>query len=238
MKLNLVLLLLVTLTQYSNALILQSKNVMNRKSFLGTALVGGVFISPLPSSAKTSSQPSAQEEISIIRDASTTLNILLDNWEKATVECIYADVPRELLETKNKEQLLEKASTFALFDKSVSVVSCKKTNKKVRDYIGVTGKGPLVNIDKRMLKMNVAEIVDPDDLENYYTEVESFQRSIARASTASYAAGMSDLDSIINFEKGTQNNAGDSNLNQAKEAVEDAKVSIERIVYMLGKSET
>ena len=49
---------------------------------------------------------------------------------------------------------------------------------------------------------------------------------------------MSDLDSIINFEKGTQNNAGDSNLNQAKEAVEDAKVSIERIVYMLGKSET
>ena len=86
--------------------------------------------------------------------------------------------------------------------------------------------------------MNVAEIVDPDDLENYYTEVESFQRSIARASTASYAAGMSDLDSIINFEKGTQNNAGDSNLNQAKEAVEDAKVSIERIVYMLGKSET
>ncbi len=207
-----------------------------RRSFLGT-VVGGLLIQihPAPSFAKPSA-PSAEEEFFMIRDASSTLNILLDNWEKATVECIYADVPRELLESKNKEQLLEKASTFALFDKSTSVVSCKKTNKKVRDYIGVTGKGPLVNVDKRMLKRNVAEMVDPDDLENYYTEVESFQSAIARASAASYAAGMSDFDSINNFEKGAQNDLGETNLDQAKKAVEDARSSIEKIVVMLEKA--
>lgn len=97
------------------------------------------------------------------------LGSLLDNWEKATVDCIYADIPRELLETKNKEQLLDKASTFALFDKSVSVVSCKKSNKIVRDYIGATGKGPLVGADKRVLKRQLLDRVDPDMLDDYIT---------------------------------------------------------------------
>ena len=45
------------------------------------------------------------------------LAALLANWEKATIDCSVADVSRELLEQKNKEELLEKAKTFALFDK-------------------------------------------------------------------------------------------------------------------------
>ena len=209
---------------------------LSRKSFLGT-LIGGVFISPLPSLAKASQPTStAQDEINTIREASSTLTTLLNNWQKATVECIFADVPRELLETKNKEQLLEKASTFALFDKSVSVVSCKKSNKIVRDYLGVTGKGPLVNVDKKMLKRGVVEFVDPDDLDTYFTEVESFQGAISRASAASYTAGVADFDSMNNFEKGSQKDESDSNLEQARRAIGDAKVSIERIVAILDKN--
>jgi hypothetical protein len=73
-------------------------------------------------------------------EARETLDTLLKNYKRATVDCTYADVPRDLLESKNKELLLEKASTFALFDKSVSVESCKTTNRIVRDYLGVTGK--------------------------------------------------------------------------------------------------
>ena len=90
---------------------------------------------------------------------------LLSNWKRATIDCTYADVPRELLESKNKELLLEKASTFALFDKSVSVETCKTTNRIVRDYLGVTGKGPLVGIDKQLRKG--LDFIDPDDLEIY-----------------------------------------------------------------------
>ena len=136
-------------------------------------------------------------DVSLLREATEVLDSLLDNWEKATVDCTYADVPRELLEAKNKEKLLEKvsineqvlkevsfatfsyqhklssmfmqASEFALFDKSASVVSCKKTNRIVRDYIGATGKGPLVGAEKRLLKSNVVDTVDPDNLDEYFS---------------------------------------------------------------------
>ena len=49
-------------------------------------------------------------DVSLIREATEALDSLLDNWEKATVDCTYADVPRDLLEAKNKEKLLEKVS--------------------------------------------------------------------------------------------------------------------------------
>jgi len=74
-------------------------------------------------------------------EAQETLDTLLANYKRATIDCTFADVPRELLETKNKELLLEKAATNALFDKSASIETCKTTNRIVRDYLGVTGKG-------------------------------------------------------------------------------------------------
>lgn len=89
----------------------------------------------------------------------------MSNWQRATVECNYADVPRDLLSADNKQLLLEKASTFALFDKSVSVETCKTTNRLVRDYIGVTGKGPMVGIEKNLQK--ALDIVDPDTMDDY-----------------------------------------------------------------------
>jgi hypothetical protein len=90
------------------------------------------------SSPSTVSKANPLEKLMEARD---TLDTLLTNYQRATIDCTYADVPRELLETKNKELLLEKASTFALFDKSVSVETCKTTNRIVRDYMGLTGKG-------------------------------------------------------------------------------------------------
>jgi hypothetical protein len=206
-----------------------SKDLQNRSKFI-SSLTTGMLIVPLTAFAKA---PTAEEDIGFIQEASSTLTILLENWEKATVECIFADIPRELLEQKNKQELLEKASTFALFDKSTSVVSCKTTNKTVRDYIGVTGKGPLVNIEKRMLRKSVVDTLDVDDLELYFTQVENFQRAISRASTATYAAGVADFDSIVNFEKGNPKGGSDSNLNQAKSAIQEASHNLEEIVSLL-----
>jgi hypothetical protein len=57
-------------------------------------------------------------DVPILNEATDALSSLLENWNKATIDCTYADVPRELLEAKNKEKLLEKASEFALFYKS------------------------------------------------------------------------------------------------------------------------
>jgi len=145
-------------------------------------------------------------------------------------------------------------------------VSCRRTNRLVRDYIGATGKGPLVGLEKRMLsrgKGGVVDFVDPDMLDDYYSEVESFSRAISRASSLSYAAGMADLNSVNNFAKDEDPNAiaptstatittttptstvtnttatptvqtpEDSNLEQARTAVVDAKGNIDRILKFL-----
>jgi len=190
-----------------------------------------------------SSNNSPQEDIVVIKEAGEVLTTLLQNWDRATIVCIYADVPRELLETKNKQQLLEKASTFALFDKSTSVVSCKKSNKIVRDYLGLTAKGPMVNIEKRMLKRTVADSIDPDCLDKYYSEIELFSQAISDASTLSYAAGL-DLDSMNNFAKDEKKSVSltssnmpaivdSSNLEGAKKSIVDAKISMDKILSLL-----
>ena len=143
--------------------------------------------SPRPSSSTGTAYSSSEYDILQIKEATKALSSLIDNWYKATTECIYADVPRELLESKNKDRLLEKASEFALFDKSTSVVSCKRTNRIVRDYIiGATGKGPLVGIEKRLLRT----------LDEYFSAVESFSQALSRATSLSYMAGMADFDSV------------------------------------------
>ena len=90
--------------------------------------------------------PSSKPIIIIINslmEAQTALNTLIENYQRATIDCTFADVPRDLLETKNKELLLEKASTNALFDKSASVETCKTTNRIVRSYLGLTGIGTI-----------------------------------------------------------------------------------------------
>ena len=82
--------------------------------------------------------------ITSLMEAQTALNTLIENYQRATIDCTFADVPRDLLETKNKELLLEKASTNALFDKSASVETCKTTNRIVRSYLGLTGIGTIL----------------------------------------------------------------------------------------------
>jgi hypothetical protein len=49
--------------------------------------------------------------VPILKESTEALSSLLENWQKATIDCTYADVPRELLEAKNKDKLLEKVET-------------------------------------------------------------------------------------------------------------------------------
>lgn len=166
-----------------------------------------------------------------IRQAQSTLSTLLDNWQRATVDCTFADVPRELLQQKNKELLLEKASTYALFDKSVSVETCKTTNQIVRDYLGVTGKGPLLGMEKK-LKLAL-DNVNVDRLEDYIAEMESFQYSMNQAASLSYMSATADFDAVNNFAKDDVIRKEDSALEQARKAIVDARTSLDRMAGML-----
>jgi len=167
-------------------------------------------------------------------EAQTTLSTLLENYKKATVSCIYADVPRELLESKNKDLLLEKAATSALFDKSASIETCKTTNRIVRDYLGVTGKGPMVGIEK--LIRSGLEYIEPNYSDDYISEFERFSQAYSKATSLSYTAGVADLDSVNNFSKDDVdelNRDDNSNLQQTQEAIKEAKGNLDRIILLL-----
>ena len=78
-----------------------------RKAFsIICSLSCAAAVIPLPLAAKE--QPAIDSDVPILKEATEALSSLLENWQKATIDCTYADVPRELLEAKNKEKLLEK----------------------------------------------------------------------------------------------------------------------------------
>lgn len=186
----------------------------------------------------SSSSSSLATVIGSLQEAQHTLRTLVENYQRATVDCTFADVPRELLETKNKQLLLEKAATSALFDKSASVETCKTTNRLVRDYLGVTGKGPMVGIEKK-IKLGL-EYVDSDLLDDYVSEYEQFSQSYSKASSLSYTAGVADFDSVNNFEKdavGDDNRNQNSNLQQTKGAIQEAERNLNQIIAILLKGE-
>jgi hypothetical protein len=201
--------------------------MIRRAVMLSSFSAAAMLSSPSPILAATNARDSIQQ-------AQTTLTTLLDNWQRATVDCTFADVPRDLLERKNKELLLEKAKTSALFDKSASVETCKTTNRIVRDYLGVTGKGPLVGMEKQ-LKMAM-DYVDADRLEDYIAEMESFQYSMNQADSLSYLSQTQDFDANNNFQKDDKNRKEDSALEQSRKAILDAKNSLERMAEMLVES--
>ena len=176
-------------------------------------------------------------DISMLKESVEVLDSLLDNWNKATIDCTYADVPRDLLEAKNKLLLLEKASEFALFDKSASVVTCKRVNGVVRDYIGSTGKGPLVGVEKRLLRSNVVDRVDGDNLDDYISSVESFSQLLSRAKTLSYSAGHNDFDSMNNFVEGEESGGGSKILDETKVTIDEATQDLKRALsYIIEES--
>jgi hypothetical protein len=182
--------------------------------------------------AAPSSAPPVSASLQI-QESIDALQALVDNWSTAVVDCTYADVPRELLETKNKAEILEKAKTSALFDKSASVVSCKTTNRIVREYLGSTGKGPLVGLDRALRKG--LDQLDGDSVDEYVQLLEQVQNDLSKADSLSYTAGVTDLSSINNFDQGVEDAvlSSNSSLQEARGAIQAALSGLKRIVLLL-----
>ena len=104
------------------------------------------------------------------------------------------------------------------------------TSRIVRDYIGVTGKGPLAGIEKKLSARDIVDIVDDPDA--YFSALESFSISMSRAASLSYIAGTSDLDSVNNFDQG-KDAAESSNLQQCKEAIYSANKHLVEMISLL-----
>uniref|UniRef100_A0A7S2Y1T1 Uncharacterized protein n=1 Tax=Entomoneis paludosa TaxID=265537 RepID=A0A7S2Y1T1_9STRA len=220
----------------------------NRRTALTTvvsciSLAGGGWVSPIRAlglshvaSSSTITSAIASDTREEIESARKTLGTLLENWERAVIDCTYADVPRELLEQRNKELLLEKAATSALFDKSASVTSCKTTNRVVRDYIGATGKGPVVGLEKKL--RSALDLVDPDNLDDFVQIMENVEQALAKAKSLSYTAGVADFAAVNNFkeaEKGLMLSS-DSNLEQARQSIAVVVEGLDKVLPLISES--
>lgn len=188
------------------------------------------------SDADPSSWTSLRADITLVR---TTLQTLVTNWERAVIDCTYADVPRELLEQKNKELLLEKASTFALFDKSVSVTSCKTVNNRVRDYLGRTGIGPVAGLENILKEATTLvlsnDLMEVDEIDRILQTIEDIQRELVRADSLSYSARR-DFSSMNNFSPDDAEKVlsdPNSNLALCKAAIETAVDKLSDLLNLL-----
>jgi hypothetical protein len=61
---------------------------------------------------------------------------------------------------------------------------------------------------------------------------------MAKASSLSYAAGVADFDSVNNFNKEDQVTNSNSNLEQSRLAIKEAKSSLDKIVGFLRKGQS
>ena len=106
------------------ALCLASSHALSPRTICSRrgALYGAAAALSHPASVRTSAAAvvppsSGPTDTTAAADVSARLNagvramdVLLRDWDELTIDCTYAEVPRALLETKNKELLLEKAS--------------------------------------------------------------------------------------------------------------------------------
>jgi hypothetical protein len=75
----------------------------------------------------------------------------------------------------------------------------------------------------------------PDSL----LESEAFSQAISKARSLSYTAGVADFDSVNNFSKADSDNINEnSNLEQTRAAIGEAKSNLDRIVAMLQKTQS
>lgn len=209
-----------------------------------TNLVSSQILLPLTTHAKDTPGKEKTDHLSLLQVradivlATEALQKLLQYWERAVIDCTYADVPRELLEQKNKELLLEKASTFALFDKSVSITSCKTVVTTVRDYLGRTGIGPVAGLDgalNQALRLLLQSEVDLEDMDRLVQLVEDIQRDLSRADSLSYSARR-DFTSMNNFNPDqTERVLNDltSNLALCRVAIQSSVDKLERFADLL-----
>lgn len=168
------------------------------------------------------------------------LTFLLANWEEETTLCNYAEVQRGLLESKNKQELLEAAKTNALFNKEVSmVIRCKRNPLAVREYLGLASDNhPLHNAVSAIAKFR--KTVDPDSLEAYVEAEETYSRLVASADAMAYGAGGGgrgggDFSANNEFAKGEKQDAKQSKLQEAARAdVKQVRTALKTIVTLLG----
>jgi len=160
----------------------------------------------------------------------STLEALLRNWDNVTVDCSYAEIPREILESKNKEKLLLQATQNALFDKSSSINVCKSTVRVVRQQLGTTADSPLSRIDRVLGDPALLARVAPEDGDTFVDVSERLQAALRAADAAAFASEASDFSARTPFQVGEVPST--PSLDPARENLEEACALLKHVISL------
>jgi len=175
-----------------------------RRGFLALGLGGAVWLGGgQEAAAKAKAGGNWKVDYSKLKVGLKGLDTLLANWEEETTLCNYAEVTKELLETKNKAALLEAAKTNALFNKDATmVVKCKRTPQPIKDAMGFDDlEAPLYKSDLTVARLR--DRVDPDMLDDYVEAEEKYAQIFASARTMTYSSSMREAELPV-FKKGEE----------------------------------
>lgn len=181
------------------------------------------------------------------------LDDLLENWDAATLNCNYAEVNRRLLQTENKQELLDEALTNSLISKNSRAVTtvCKRDPEEVRRILGIDTSirpksGPafggvkaveyapaaLVRADKR-IRRGYRRLEGKAGAEDYIEAEEAWLSSQSGLQSLTYAAGAADIGSVVAVDPGDEDSAS-SFLDQSRQYATDSRTALRTIVRLLG----
>ena len=146
------------------------------------------------------------------------LNYLLDNWDNETTQCNYAQLDRALLAKDKKAELLEAATTNALFDKDnkYMIIKCKRTPGSVKEYLGLASTADPLYRAPDMIK-RCRKLVSDDAIDAYVEAEEAFSQVLSSAGSMTYAAmggggragAGADFSTFNEFKKGEKQDPRD-----------------------------
>lgn len=165
------------------------------------------------------------------------ISYLLDNWEEKTTYCNFGELQRDLLKTENKDKLLIAAAENSVFDYNKSAtmnVMCRKDPLVVRAFVGLSDENPTLNrAESLMRKPSTIELIDEDNIDQYFEAVEDFSRAISEVDSLTYGA-RSDYATTETFAKGDTSKSSEKDyLQQSKKGVMKLKNALEKIVLQL-----
>jgi hypothetical protein len=167
------------------------------------------------------------------------VSYLLEKWDEKTTYCNFGEFQRELLLPENKERLFQAARETGLldYDKSKTMnVMCRKDPEVVRAFLGLTKENLLLaKADDLMKKPSTLSRVDPDKIDQYFEDVETYMQAVAMADTLAYQARTDYSSTETATKESYKENSGKVDyLTQSKSAVEVVQSSLSRIVDALG----
>ena len=161
---------------------------------------------------------------------------MLSSWGKSTTNCDIADVSSQLLSDGQKEELLEKAKTVALFDKDAAVMSCRQDNKKVRSFIL-----QLTKLDKEFNEVRDVVVEKDGDLDQYFELVDEYSRHMSSVNSLSYM-GSQDFSSLNSQTMDMTKDLGEQALSGGREnalgrAEAELKIALKALARIVGMLE-